>query len=134
MSIEDALAIQRVLATYCQLMDDGRFERLANEVFAEEGAFVDRGEASVGPRAIKERLDDIHPPPRRGKHVYINPIIDITGDTASVTSDFVFLGWREGRYLVVRSAGRYVDDFVRRDGRWQISRRDIEMLVPPSSA
>ncbi len=123
------LGIQRTLAAYCQLCDDGEFRRLA-ERFAPDGVFVFAGEQVAGRDALERWFERAQPLRRRGKHLTTNAAIDVEGDRASVVSDFVFLRLVAG---VVRPelAGRYRDAFVRIGDQWLIERRDVEMMGSP---
>jgi uncharacterized protein (TIGR02246 family) len=129
MSVQDELGIRRTLAAYCQLVDDGDFAAVAQQ-FAPDGSFASGGTAATGRDAIVDWLDANHPPSQRGKHVCVNPIVDIDGDRAAVVSDFLFLNWKGGA-LTTAAAGRYRDVFVRIDGHWRIERRDVDMLQRP---
>lgn len=126
------LAIQRTLAGYCQLCDDGEFQRLG-EQFAPKGVFVYAGQQVTGRDALERWFERAQPPQRRGKHLTTNAIIDVDveGDRASVVSDFVFVRLVDG---VVRPemAGRYRDAFVQIGDQWLIERRDVEMMGSPA--
>ena len=128
-AVSDLIAIstiQRALATYCQLCDDGEFRRLA-EGFAPDGSFVFAGETVTGRIALERWFEAAQPPRRRGKHLTVNAIIDLEGDRASVVSDFVFVRLVGGVPLL-QIAGRYRDVFVRAGDRWLIERRDVETM------
>jgi len=129
-AVEDELGIRRTLAAYCVLVDDGDFAAVA-ELFAPDGSFAYRGEVASGRDAVLRWFEENHPPEQRGKHVCVNPLIDIDGTRAKVVSDFVFLRFIDGT-LTTKFVGRYVDAFVRVDGHWRIERRDIAVLQPPS--
>jgi 3-phenylpropionate/cinnamic acid dioxygenase small subunit len=128
--VDDELAIRRTLAAYCVLVDDGDFAAVA-ELFAPDGSFAYRGEVATGRDAIVHWFDENHPPERRGKHVCVNPLIDVDGGRATVVSDFLFLRFIDGT-LTTKFVGRYRDAFVRVDGEWRIERRDIALLEAPS--
>jgi 3-phenylpropionate/cinnamic acid dioxygenase small subunit len=129
-AIEDELAIRRTLAEYCQLLDDGDLGALT-ELFAPDGSIAFRGTEGKGRDGLARWFESNHPSAERGKHISANPIVEIDVEGAAVTSDFVFFGWKDNRYLVVRGAGRYHDTFVLIDGSWRIQRREIDLCVPP---
>jgi len=128
-TVEDDLALRRLIAEYCQLIDDGEFTRLA-ELFTPDGCFAFEAEAPTGHEALARWFEQRQPVHRRGRHVSVNPIIDVDGDRARVASDFLFVRWIKGT-LTIEMAGRYVDRCVRSDGRWSIERRDVEIVTPP---
>jgi ketosteroid isomerase-like protein len=121
-----SLRIQRTLAAYCQLCDDGEFRRLA-EQFAPDGSFVFAGEAVTGRAALERWFEAAQPPRRRGKHLTANAIIDVEGDHASVVSDFLFVRVLDG-VPALQIAGRYRDIFVRIGDGWLIERRDVKTM------
>ena len=128
-NVADELAIRRTLAAYCQHCDDGMFDSLA-ALFSAGGTFTYLGEVVAGSAALTAWFVAAQPPARRGKHVTVNAVIDISGDRATARSDFVFLRFVNGS-LVPLTAGRYVDELVRQDGRWLIERRVVEDMRPP---
>jgi len=116
-------AIRRTLASYCQLLDDGRFDEWV-EVFTEDVALAVMGQTARGRDAVPVQGPDV-----RGRHMLSEPLIavDPSGDRATVTTDYCFLA----RDLTVMSAGRYLDVFVRdadEPGRWRIAQREIVFL------
>ena len=129
MTVEDELALQRLLAEYCHRIDRGDFTALA-ELFTVDGSFAWGDDVPTGRADLATWFEGRQPPHRRGKHVSVNPVVDIDGDRADVVSDYLFVRWIKGA-LTIETAGRYVDRCARVDGRWLIERRDAEMLMPP---
>ena len=120
------LAIRRVLASYCLRLDDGQFGALA-ELFTPDGSFSYAGTAVSGPAAIAAWFTTNQPPARRGKHLTLNSLIDVDGDHATVTSDYIWVRSLNG-VISLGLAGRYQDTLVRTDGRWLIARRAAEPM------
>ena len=129
MTVEDELALQRLLAEYCQRIDGADFTATA-ALFTEDGSFTFGDETATGRSAVAEWWEANQPPHRRGKHLSVNPIVDVDGDRADVSSDFAFVRFIKG-VLTVEVAGRYVDRCVRVDGSWLIEQRVCEVLAPP---
>jgi uncharacterized protein (TIGR02246 family) len=127
--MHDELAILRVLAQYCHTIDDGAFDEFA-ELWAGDAEFVLRGTVTRGRDAIRDTIAAMQPLERRGRHLTMNPVVDLDGDTAHVVSDFLFFGRDPGAPAEgtadLRYLGRYHDDFVRTDAGWQFGRREIE--------
>lgn len=127
-----AEAIRNTLARYCHTCDDGRFDEFG-ELFEPDGVFAVQGMDPVaGQDAIRAFMEAAQPPERRGKHLCGIPLVavDDNGDTASASTDFVFVGRAEdgGGWSVV-AVGRYEDRLVRSsDGAWRFARRTITML------
>ncbi len=60
------------------------------------------------------------------QHHMTNILVDIHGDTAYVEAYFIsFHRWREDFGRDSSTAGRYVDRFEKRDGRWLIAHRQL---------
>jgi uncharacterized protein (TIGR02246 family) len=129
-------AIRSLLAAYCQTCDDGHFEEFG-ELFVENASFVVMGTTHVGRAAIRAFMEAAQPPERRGKHIISEPLITLLpvvggGLTATVQTDYLFVGRIPDGGLGVTSTGRYVDHLDRgADGRWRFGRRQIVFLGDP---
>jgi 3-phenylpropionate/cinnamic acid dioxygenase small subunit len=125
--LADELAVHRTLAAYCQHLDDGDFSGLAHQ-FSENGSFT-FGQAHASGRAMLESwFAERNPPERRDKHLTMNVIVDVEGDRAVASSDFLFVRMVDGT-LTPLYAGRYRDELVRGDGRWMIRTRVVTPLT-----
>ena len=125
-AVKDELAIGRILASYCLFLDDGAFGTLA-ELFTADGSFSYAGAAVSGRADIEAWFTSNQPPGRRGKHLTLNALIDVEGDHAAVTSDYLWARSVDG-VISLGLAGRYRDTLVRQDGRWLMARRDAEPM------
>ena len=125
-AVVDELAIRRILASYCQLLDDGHFGALA-ELFTPDGSFSYAGAAASGRDAIRAWFTSSQPPGRRGKHLTLNVLIVLDGDRAAVTSDYLWLRSVDG-VISPGLAGRYRDTLVRENGHWLIAQRAAEPM------
>jgi hypothetical protein len=125
-AVVDDLAIRPLLASYCQLLDDGHFGALA-ELFTPDGSFSYAGTAVSGRDAIRDWFTSSQPPGRRGKHLTLNVVIVVDGDHAAVTSDYLWLRSVEG-VISPGLAGRYRDTLVRGHGSWFLARRLVEPM------
>jgi hypothetical protein len=130
--VTDQECIRRVLAEFVQLRDDKRFEEWV-QLFAEDGTFEYGSHHLVGRSAIRDNVEALLRNDR-GKHVCVNSIIDVSGDTASVSSDFLKVNpSNDGSGAigyVIGTMGRYVDHFVRRDGEWKLAERKVHIMSP----
>ena len=122
--VDDERAIQRLLARYCHLVDDGAFDELT-QLWADDAELALRGETATGPVAIVAVIAGLQTPERRGLHVGANAIIDVEGDTARSASDFVFMRREGGPDPIVKFIGRYLDRFVRTPDGWRFRRREV---------
>lgn len=122
--------IQRTLARYCQLCDDGHFDEWA-ELFTEDATLSVMGRTYEGRDAIKTMITSAMPPERRGKHFLGQTVADVgrKSSEASAVTDFTFIAKDgEGRFAIT-NAGRYHDRLVRDgDGSWKFNSREIRLL------
>jgi 3-phenylpropionate/cinnamic acid dioxygenase small subunit len=120
------LAVHRTLAQYCQTCDDGRFAEFG-ECFLDDAEVVFGERVVRGRAAITDWIAAAMPAERRGKHLCMNPLVEVDGDRARAATDFVFLA-RGDSGPRISAAGRYVDE-LRADGdRWRFARREIVLL------
>ena len=128
----DEEGIRRTLALYCQLCDDGRFDEWA-QLYSEDAEFKVMGEVYQGPEAIKGFIAQAQPEGRRGKHVAVNPLIEVDGDAARAWTDYIWVGPGTGQFPVT-NVGRYHDRLVKQDGRWLFVERQIVFMgeEPPA--
>jgi ketosteroid isomerase-like protein len=125
----DQEAIRRVLAEFIQLRDDKRFTEWV-DLFTEDATFEYGTHHLVGRSAIRENVEVLLRNDK-GKHLCVNSIIDVSGDTASVSSDFVKVNPIDGGSGTtgygIGTMGRYEDHFVRQGGDWKIARRRVHI-------
>jgi ketosteroid isomerase-like protein len=128
----DQECIRRVLAEFIQLRDDKRFAEWV-ELFTEDATFEYASHHLVGRSAIRENVQALLRNDR-GKHLCVNSIIDVSGDTASVNSDFLKANpIDDGSGATgygIGTMGRYEDHFVRQGGKWRIARRKVHIMSP----
>jgi hypothetical protein len=127
-------AILRALHEYAHAMDYGHEDEWV-AVFTDDAVF-DVVEVVGGRRVHREdgrgdlaRYVANYPkPPHFRKHIVVDPIIDVTGDTAKVAAYWLLLQREDdGGKPVVVAFGHYDDQWVKRDGRWRIAHRYAEV-------
>lgn len=147
--MDAATQITNLLHRYAELMDGGDLEGAA-ELFADArlelaaGRFADGSEGALALWRASVRIHDDGTP--RTKHIVTNPIIEIDEEAGHATcrSYYTVLQSTDTLPLQLIAAGRYHDEFVRRDGRWRFSYRNYSLfdhagdlsqhlLVPPRS-
>ena len=132
--LEDERAIQEVIFNFSWGTDRNRRE-LFLDVFTEDGVLhfkpgpgVPQGSLPADPIVGRDQLIDFYERRRRGqdpwpKHVNVNAIIRMDGDSAEAESVIVFFLERNAVAELV-STGRYLDKFRRcADGKWRIAER-----------
>ena len=135
--MQDLEGIRRLLAQYCQLLDDLRFDEWA-DLFTKDTTFKAPDLLLESRDAVREWAQGRFSDPRlMGRHLILNPVIDADDHTATVVSDFIVLvPSPSGPRVAV--LGRYVDNVVRESDRWRYSEHEIvfppEWLPQPSTA
>ena len=121
--------IRRLLARYCQLLDDGRFDEWI-DLFTDDVEFVVMGMHKHGRDEVRGFVEPSQQADARGKHMLSEPWIalDLDADavdevarTAGATTDFAWIS-KSGE---VGQSGRYVDRLVRHPDAWRFQRREI---------
>lgn len=134
--IEDERGVIRVLHSYGHSLDYGDEDGFAS-CFAKDGALEVRTEHPdfpvsrvVGRDALRRfAADHTRAPQLWHKHLVIDPLITVDGDTAHSVAYFAVL-LRHNDEAIVRAFGRYDDRLVRVTGVWCIAERiaEIELL------
>jgi ketosteroid isomerase-like protein len=130
--LEDERAILRLLHSYGHYLDYGLADAWV-DCFTEDGVFeVQRATPPGGLYRGRDELRGFvaahtHAPDKWHKHVVVDPIITVHGDSAEVESYFMRLD-RIDDLPQVRTFGRYRDS-VRRtaEGRWRLAHRVVEV-------
>ena len=124
----DELAVQRLMSTYCQMVDDGRFADVA-ALFADDGVFENRG-VRIGQQQLVSFLEEAQVPERRGRHSCGYALVQFDGeDNAHAATDFVFMGRAHGAFFV-KFVGRYHDTLRRGPDGWQFVERRVAYVDP----
>ena len=116
----DESAIRRLLADYCHLLDDGRFDEWI-ALFDEDVVFVVMGNRLRGRDDVRSFIEPTQQEDARGRHMLGEPVIEVDGDTARVATDYVFVS----RTNTILSTGRYLDVMRRAPDRWCFASREI---------
>jgi ketosteroid isomerase-like protein len=133
--MEDESAIRKMLIDYGAYLDAKDYAAYAG-LFAKDGIWNGGFGSFTGPAAIQKMLEDnlgkAQPGyvNRQSFHMLTNPIIEIDGDKAHVTSKYLF--WTRSADLkpTPMLAGRYTDEFVRENGQWRIAKRTTYGVIP----
>ena len=76
----------------------------------------------VGRGALRGFIEPAQSEEMRGRHLISEPLIEVDGDRATVTTAYAFVG----RDLAVQSSGRYHDVLAcGDDGEWRFLEREI---------
>lgn len=123
--LEDRARIQNLIAAYAIAVDDHDIETLIS-MFTEDAEFVRAGAVARGRDAIRGFYLDAMDRYTLTLHQPLSDQISIDGDRAR--------GLLTGRAelaledTLMVAAYRYADDYIRRDGTWLFTRRDLRFL------
>ena len=126
----DKLAVTELLYRYAELVDAGDFDGVGE--LLGRGSFMGVSGAHRIAKlfATTTRRFPEHGNTTRTRHLVLNPIVEVTGDTATARSTFCVVQHTEAISLQPIVVGRYQDSFIRDDHGWYFTERrvDIEML------
>lgn len=133
--LEDEREIRELLIRYAVALDRRDFAGYA-ALFIEEGRWHGRM-GDVRGRAAIERmlLDSFGPTPEgfvntQNFHLMTNFLIEVDGDAARADSRITYFARGENDRPVAMLAGRYEDEFVRREGDWFFASRQVIGEIP----
>lgn len=124
-------AIENLIATYAELVDNGDFAGLG--ALLADATFTGSGAPVTGAGAIEQMFRDLlivyDDGTPRTKHVTTNVIIDADegAGTATARSYVTVFQARPGLALQAIMSGRYQDRFQRRDGHWRFAERQVRI-------
>jgi 3-phenylpropionate/cinnamic acid dioxygenase small subunit len=132
--LADKLAVAELLYRYAELIDAGDFDGVG--ALLGRGTFMGvAGGASIAGlfTATTRRFAD-HGNTPRTRHLVLNAIVDVIGDTATARSTFCVVQQTDSVALQPIVVGRYADEFARAAGSgaagWYFTARtvDVEMI------
>lgn len=141
--LEDREHIRELRATYCFLVDDGRFEELVETCFTADAVcdFRNRQGAqeplvSIGSAQILAFFQNtVAKTLCEMSHTVHNHRIEVTGDHGTGDCYFELTARDASTGVPLVGAGRYIDSYRRIQGNWQFDLRnaDIFHIVPLST-
>jgi 3-phenylpropionate/cinnamic acid dioxygenase small subunit len=131
----DKLAITELLYRYAELIDAGDFDGvgrlLARATFGSSGPQGASGAENIAKLfGATTRRYPGHGNTPRTRHLVLNPIVDVTDNTATARSTFCVVQNTETVPLQPIVVGRYLDTFSCDDAGWYFTSRrvDVEMI------
>lgn len=135
MTAADKLAITELLYRYAELIDAGDFDGvgrlLARATFGGSGPEGASGAENIAKLfGATTRRYPGHGNTPRTRHLVLNPIVDVTDNTATARSTFCVVQHTETVPLQPIVVGRYSDTFTCDDAGWYFTSRrvDVEMI------
>jgi uncharacterized protein (TIGR02246 family) len=142
--LQDKAEIEALVAKYVFTLDTLDADGYAS-VFAEDAVYEVTGTKYEGRAAIRKIVTDLEAsrarndaagtPSPRLYHVMSNSAIEVLDATHARHQSYAqtVRAADDGRFIV-GFMGRYDDELVKIDGRWQIQSRKLESFVPPAAA
>lgn len=128
--MSDRSAITELLYRYAELIDAGDFDGVGRLLGRGNFMGVAGSEAIAALFAATTRRFPDHGNTPRTRHLVLNPIVDVSGDTAAARSTFCVVQQTDTVALQPIVVGRYADTFARDDHGWFFTERtvDVEMI------
>jgi hypothetical protein len=126
----DKNVIREVLATYCFHLDNYRFADMA-ALFTEDGTWdtaFGKGTGRAGIVAQAESIGQPGAPRPRRVHLTTNIIITLSGETATVVSNWTVIQ-NSANGPKIGSGGAYQDEMVKQNGQWLFHYRKIDRFL-----
>jgi len=126
--MNDLEAIRRLIALYGQLLDSKRLDDWG-ELFVEDAVFRVWDRTYKGRAEIQREIGGMQPE-RPGKHVILQPVIDLDDKRhARAWTDLTAFSTEEDNSISIATIGRYHDRLERsdKDERWRFRQRVLVM-------
>jgi hypothetical protein len=135
-ALEDREHIRELAATYCFLVDDGRFDELVDRCFTEDACCDFRGadggmppSVSRGRAELRNFFAVVVPAALRDMaHTTHNHRITLDGDRAAGDCYFELTAIDSASGQAVVGAGRYLDRYRRSGGEWRFEARNAHIF------
>ena len=126
----DKLAITELLYRYAELIDAGDFDGVGELLGRGNFMGVSGAEAIAALFAKSTRRFPDHGNTPRTRHLVLNPIVELDGDTAHARSTFCVVQQTDTVPLQPIVVGRYADTFACDDAGWYFTERivDVQMV------
>ena len=133
--LEDQQQIRKVLIAYGEYLDARDYAGYAS-LFAHDGVWTGGFGSATGPAQIQAMLEENLGKAEPGFinkssfHLMTTMNVEVDGDTATARSRYLFFTKTADDKPAPSLAGRYVDEFVREDGKWKIRHRTTHGVIP----
>jgi uncharacterized protein (TIGR02246 family) len=133
--LEDQEEIRQVLVAYGEYLDSRNYAAYAS-LFAHDGVWTGGFGSASGPAQIQAMLEKNLGKAEPGFvnkssfHLMTTMVVQVTGDKATAQSRYLFYTATSDNKPGATLAGRYVDAFVREDGKWKIKSRTTHGVIP----
>ena len=126
--VQDRLALRELIARYCLAIDDRDLATLSG-LFAPDAFFgsADRAMGATGREAVLRQFEARYAAMGASNHVNHDQVLEFDGPgrargRVSLHAEV----WRNGKAMI--TAIRYLDRYVKLDGRWYFAERLLSMM------
>jgi hypothetical protein len=131
LSIEDRFELHELCARYAHAFDSGDAETWS-ALFAPDGRFVlPDGTPISGRGPLREFVLTRTAETPGMRHLISNILVEESGSGARGVAYFYALRFGDDGQLRLRNIGRYMDEYVRDDGRWLFGSRQVVQELSP---
>lgn len=129
-ALADKLAVTELLYRYAELIDAGDFDGVGQLLGRGNFMGVAGAESIAKLFAATTRRFPDHGNTPRTRHLVLNAIVDVDGDSATARSTFCVVQRTDSIALQPIVVGRYADTFGRDANGWYFTERtvDVEMI------
>jgi ketosteroid isomerase-like protein len=119
-------AVQKVVAQYCQSIDDGRLDDIV-ALFAADGVLdvSSFGIRKKGREAVRAQFVQMLDPQTKGMHCTFNPVISVSGSEAHGQFDYFWMSFKGQPRIGI--AGRYHVRLAASGQSWLIREMKVEV-------
>jgi hypothetical protein len=122
----DHFEIRETLHEYCHGLD--RMDQIEMASVYAKDSYDEHGPYSTsGPEFVQGVMDRMKAGASvADQHMLGQSFIKVHGDTAGADTYFIFVGRKvleDGSEILMQLGGRYVDTFVKEDGKWKVKNR-----------
>ena len=131
-TVADELSIRNAIGHIAQLADLATIDELdqymayiAPDTVWDMNGALSEGADAIRAGAVARRESGTAGPGVPTRHVVVNTVVWVDGDTARAQSYFLLVGLVGTGEAVVKMSGRYNDSFKRHPDGWKYARREI---------
>jgi hypothetical protein len=128
----DEEKVRQMLALWSEKDADKDADGFA-ALFTGDGSYISKRGVSTGREALRKNLADrnrLNPADRRTMHLFAEPLIEITGDSATAVSPYVGYGRIGDSPWEIMSIGRFHTKLVRAGQDWLFTEVENRSIGP----
>jgi uncharacterized protein (TIGR02246 family) len=125
--MDDYEQVRQLIARQIRRLDERQLDQWLDS-WAEDGTFSIAGQTLQGKQAIREFVSSAAGGTWRGMHLLSQPVIDIDGEIATASTDYVFVEQTESGGFAVTSLRRMHNRLRRTAAEWRYVEARIQIF------